>query len=258
MPKLDHRGDIAAATIAFYVPVAAVALALTIRYGLRRDAGWIFLFLFSLVRIASGAVLVAAELVTPPNNGLFTAAYILQSAGLSPLLLSTVGFIGLVGQHAFSENPKMSRSMRFIGLLTIIAMALSIAGGVNQNSSKPSNVNTGKTLRRVGAAIFAGVYILLVIVHIASWSYRFVIMRHRQTLLIGISCALPFLGVRVAYGILSAWSAATPKLARFDSVTGDWVLFLVMALVMEYCVALIYMLTGTTIPLRRDRRRARY
>jgi hypothetical protein len=48
MPKLDTKGDIAAATIAFYVPVAVVALALTIRYGLRRDAGWIFLFTFAL------------------------------------------------------------------------------------------------------------------------------------------------------------------------------------------------------------------
>ena len=49
-----------------------------------------------LVRIASGAVLVAAELVTPKKTSLFAAAYTLQSAGLSTLLLSTIGFIGLV------------------------------------------------------------------------------------------------------------------------------------------------------------------
>ena len=48
MPKLDTRGDIAAATIAFYVPVAAITLAFTIRYGLRRDAGWLFLYIFAL------------------------------------------------------------------------------------------------------------------------------------------------------------------------------------------------------------------
>jgi len=254
MPKLDTRGDIAAATIAFYVPVAAVALALTIRYGFRRDAGWIFLFIFSLVRIAGGAVLVAAELVTPQNNSLFSAAYILQAAGLSPLILSTIGFIGLVGQHAYSENPNMSRSFRLIGLLTIATMAMFIAGGVNIRSSKQSDVTTGRTLRRVGAVMLSVVYVLLVIVHIASWSYRYVIMRHRGILLVGISCALPFLGVRVVYAILSAWSTSSPSLARFDPVTGEWVLFLVMALVMEYCVALIYLLTGTTLPLRRDRR----
>jgi len=257
MPKLDTRGDISAATIAFYVPVAALTLALTIRYGLRRDAGWIFLFVFSLVRIAGGALLVAAELVTPQKTSLYTAAYILQSVGLSTLLLATIGFIGLVGQHAFSESPKMSRTLRLIGALTIAAMAIAIAGGVNQYSSKHSDVTTGRTLRRVASVIFAVAFVLIVIVHIASWSYRYVIMKHRRTLLVGISFALPFLGVRVAYGILSAWSAASPTLARFDAITGKWIFFLVMGLVMEYCVTLIYLLTGTTIPLRRDRHRHR-
>src|ERR1700690_2488103 len=103
-----------------------------------------------LVRIAGGALLVAAELVTPQKTSLYTAAYILQSVGLSPLLLATIGFIGLVyvsstffkegrsdasvisGQHAFSESPKMSRTLRLIGGLTITAMAIAIAGGVNQ------------------------------------------------------------------------------------------------------------------------------
>lgn len=80
-------------------------------------------------------------------------------------------------------------------------------------------------------------------------------MLFSQQLLIGISCALPFLGVRVAYGILSTWSSSSPSLARFGN---DWVLFLTMGLVMEYCVALIFMLTGTSLPLRRDRRYGRY
>lgn len=47
-PKLDVRGDIAAAEIGFYVPVAVFTLILTVRYGLSKDAGWLFLFIFSL------------------------------------------------------------------------------------------------------------------------------------------------------------------------------------------------------------------
>jgi len=53
-------------------------------------------FLTAQVRITGGALLVAAEEVVPPNIGLYTAAYILESAGLSPLLLATIGFLGLV------------------------------------------------------------------------------------------------------------------------------------------------------------------
>lgn len=45
---LDDHGKLAAATIAFYVPYFAIALFLTLRHGFRRDAGWIFLLIFSL------------------------------------------------------------------------------------------------------------------------------------------------------------------------------------------------------------------
>lgn len=48
MPKLDNRGIIAAATIGFYIPPAILTLFLLIRYALRRDAGWLWLFIFSL------------------------------------------------------------------------------------------------------------------------------------------------------------------------------------------------------------------
>ena len=45
---LDERGKIAAAQLAFYAPVAGLTLYLVFRYALRRDAGWLFLALFSL------------------------------------------------------------------------------------------------------------------------------------------------------------------------------------------------------------------
>jgi len=47
MPTLDTRGKIAAAELAFYVPIAALSLVLIFRYAFRRDAGWFFLFIFS-------------------------------------------------------------------------------------------------------------------------------------------------------------------------------------------------------------------
>lgn len=45
---LDQRGDIAAAQIAFYVPVLVVSFILTLRHGFRREAGWVFLLTFSI------------------------------------------------------------------------------------------------------------------------------------------------------------------------------------------------------------------
>jgi hypothetical protein len=53
MSKLDNRGIIAAAMIGFYAPVAILTLVLLVRYTLRRDAGWLFLFIFSLSMVSS-------------------------------------------------------------------------------------------------------------------------------------------------------------------------------------------------------------
>ena len=111
MPPLDVRRKIAAAQIAFYAPIAIFTLFLIHRYAFRRDAGWLFLCLFSLceyhcaqisrlcsirvtARIAGGAVLIAAEL-EPTKLELFITAYIMQPAGLALLMLSTIGFLGL-------------------------------------------------------------------------------------------------------------------------------------------------------------------
>ena len=49
---LDTIGKIAAAEIAFYTPIAVLALLLVVRYAFRRDAGWFFLLIFSLCELA--------------------------------------------------------------------------------------------------------------------------------------------------------------------------------------------------------------
>lgn len=45
---LDPRGIISAVELVFYIPTALLTLFLTLRHGFRRDAGWIYLLIFSL------------------------------------------------------------------------------------------------------------------------------------------------------------------------------------------------------------------
>jgi hypothetical protein len=64
---------------------------------------------YFIVRIAGGAVLIAAELVVPSKIDLYIAAYILQPAGLAFLMLSSIGFLGLayvnlLEHHFFSDH----------------------------------------------------------------------------------------------------------------------------------------------------------
>ncbi|KAF9498136.1 hypothetical protein BDN71DRAFT_1443866 [Pleurotus eryngii] len=257
---LDERGKIAAAEIGFYVPIAAITIVLMGRYALRRDAGWLFLFLHSLVRIANGALLLAGQLVEPTMITLFRAAYALDVAAPAFLSLAIIGFLGLVGQHSFSESNRTIRSFRVIAILALAALAISVAGAVQSNDpSSESAQNIGKILREVGAITYAALWVILFVTHLVCYSYRYHLRPERRPLLRGITLALLFLGTRAAYSILNAWSAddelglrpsSNPTLRRFNTATGNWIPWLVMDIIMEYGLIVICLLASTIIPRR--------
>lgn len=83
---------------------------------------------------------------------------------------------------------------------------------------------------------------------------------HLSQLLFGITVALPFLGVRIAYAVMAAWSSSdldgkhlssNPTLAKMNPVTGDWVLYLVLSVIMEFIVAAMYLFSSTVLSQRR-------
>ncbi|KIM84628.1 hypothetical protein PILCRDRAFT_818206 [Piloderma croceum F 1598] len=259
MPSLNDHGKLGAATIPFYVPILIISFVLVLRHGFTRDSGWIFVFIFSIVRILGGALLIAAQLVRPGNTNLYVAASILEAAGLSPLLLATLGFLRTVGKNSFSEHGRMPNVFRLLGLLGIVALALSIYGGII--ATVPSDQSKSNTFRHIGSILFAVFYGLLAAVHAVCWLHADTLMKHRRTLLIGISLALPFLGVRVVYTVLASFSGSpiatsttttTNSLSKFNLINGDWRIYLVMALVMEYIVVIIYTTVGAMLPLQKD------
>lgn len=48
MPALNDFGKVAAAVAVIYLPILGIAGFLVSRHGFKRDAGWIFLAIFSL------------------------------------------------------------------------------------------------------------------------------------------------------------------------------------------------------------------
>ncbi|KAF8167816.1 hypothetical protein B0H34DRAFT_683146 [Crassisporium funariophilum] len=258
MPTLDIRGKLAAAEIGFYAPIAVLSFILIVRYAFRRDAGWFFLFIFSAARMAGGALVVAGQL-QPAKTDLLLAAYILENAALAPLLLSSLGFIGMAGQHTYSENPRVTISLRLLGFVGLAGLGLSIAGGILGSPMSPNQASIGLILRRAASGVFAGFYVVLFMVHIGTWTYRWHLRSYRRSLLWGISAALPFLGVRIAYAVLSAWSASdlygtrpssNPTLANFNPITGNWIFYLALGLVMEFVVAALYLFSSTILAKR--------
>lgn len=83
---------VAIAELVVYIPVALCAIFVVIRHGFHKQLGWIYLVVFSGIRI-SGSVLEILSTKNPDNINEKEWAIILQSVGLSPLLLATLGLL---------------------------------------------------------------------------------------------------------------------------------------------------------------------
>ncbi|KAH9836535.1 uncharacterized protein C8Q71DRAFT_857768 [Rhodofomes roseus] len=265
---LNPRGDIAVGQIVAYLPVLAVAGFLVARHGISRKSGWIFLVIVSLVRIVGGATEVASQ-QNPSDVTLATVSSTLTSAGVSPLLLATIGFLTTVCENTLSEDALIGTGLRLLSLLYTLALAIIIFGGVKMGNAKSqSELNTGTTLRHVGAVVMAVLFVAMFLLHLVCWSNISRITKARRTLLAGISAALPFLLVRIAYTVLSAFApyprsfSATGQvitttsespLAKFNTSTGSWQIYLLMSVLTEYATVVIYSIAGTRIRMDDDR-----
>lgn len=84
------------------------------------------------------------------------------------------------GHRTFSDNPRIIYNLRILGLLALAALGVTIAGGILGTHVAPNQGNIGFILRRVGSGIYGGIYILLVLVHIGAWTYRWHLKSYRR------------------------------------------------------------------------------
>ncbi|KAG2123609.1 hypothetical protein DEU56DRAFT_829381 [Suillus clintonianus] len=263
---LDTQGILAAVTIAMYVPFLLVSAMLVSKYGIRRGDGWILLLVFCLIRVLGGALLIAAEEVTPVNTSLYIGGYALEASGLSPLLLCTLGLL-----HSIFQTPdgfqRYNRQFRLLEILGMVALILTIIGISNASSS--GSDSSANTMRRAGVILFVALYAILVGVCLFLWTQVHSVMRYRKQLLKAISIALPFLAVRTIYSVLSTFSSSTfvttgatqvntSDLAKFNMFTGEWQIYLVMDMLMEYAIVIVYSVAGLVLHLNQDYKTPEY
>ena len=88
---ITHRGYVSIAELIVYVPALILAFILCARHGFNRASGWIYTIILCLVRVV-GSV---CQLLTYSNHsdGLLQATLIIDSIGISPLLLATLGML---------------------------------------------------------------------------------------------------------------------------------------------------------------------
>lgn len=94
--------SIAIAELAVYTPVTLLAIVVVIRHGFHKQLGWIYVCAFGGIRIA-GAIIQILSTKNPDNTSDAEWAMILQSVGLSPLLLSSLGLLKRMSVKNFEQ-----------------------------------------------------------------------------------------------------------------------------------------------------------
>ena len=89
--KFDGRAGIYVAVLIVYLPALIVATVVCIRHGFDRSSGWIFALILCLACIVGAC----CQLTTYHNQSvsLLGATIILESIGICPLLLATLGLL---------------------------------------------------------------------------------------------------------------------------------------------------------------------
>lgn len=88
---MHSRDIVSLVELIFYIPTAILAIIVCSRHGFNRSTGWIYTLILCIVRIA-GAI---CQFVSHSNHsdGVIEATIIIDSIGLSPLLLATLGML---------------------------------------------------------------------------------------------------------------------------------------------------------------------
>lgn len=100
----------------------------------------------------------------------------------TPFASQIISFVQLAfssGQHTYSENPRITILLRLIGVLGLAGLGLCIAGGV-LGIQATANQNLATILRRAGVCLYAGMYVILFMVHIGTWTYRWHLRSYRR------------------------------------------------------------------------------
>ncbi|KAI0909840.1 hypothetical protein F4823DRAFT_562532 [Ustulina deusta] len=246
--ELTERNDISIAQIVLFVPFLAVALLLCVRHGFGSNAGWLFLVLFSLLRIV-GASLQLAATAQPDNLGLFFGSLTLQGIGLSDFIIVLLALINRALESAERArnvivNPRV---LYWAQVLVLVGVILGAIGGSQAGSHyAETGVYQVSSLTQASISLtIAGFALLVIATALLGLSVSHVEAGEKRVVL-AVALSLPFLLVRVLYQAIGTFN----RHSAFNSVTGDVNVFLGTAVIEEIIIVLIIEGIGLTLQVR--------
>lgn len=240
---LTYHNGISIAEIIIYLPALALAIFLALHHGLGRNSGWLFLITFCLARII-GPCMELATINNPTDISLYTGFSILQSIGLSPLQLATVGFLSRVTDSMNKSHYINTRIFKFVELIILIALILGIVGGINSSDSfYKTGVYHAGPLSKVGTALFVVSWVAIVVITATISCLISHVRQEEKRLLIAIIISLPLLLIRLIYSIMSTFTDNKNFNYRSENIT----VLLCVVIIEEIIIVIVYEAIGLTL-----------
>lgn len=244
MTQLIYHNGVSIAILVLYVPALLIAIHLALRHGHGRSSCWIFLIVFTVVRLLSSAFQLAS-ISRPTDTSLYIGYGILNSIGIFPLELSALGLLNRVLESIARKSNRPAWIspiyLQAAQIFVLVAMILDIMGGIK--ASEGDDVLEAHTFQKAAARMLLIMFGTIVTVtgqtgfSIASAEFG------EERLLSAVAASLPFFTVRLMYAAIGTFGHDE----RFNSITGSVTICLWMALLMELAIVVIFEGVGLTL-----------
>ncbi|KAI0127428.1 hypothetical protein BJ170DRAFT_595302 [Xylariales sp. AK1849] len=243
---LTEENGISVAEICFYIPSLFIAIWLCISHGFGRNAGWLYLIFFSLVRII-GSALSLATISDPKNVSLYIGAAVLANIGLSSLILVELGLLGraLASIRKATSTILNESQMRLIQLVLLVGPGILGAIGGSQAGTDDSKTGkyTSQTLSKVSMGLMIAGYVLTVLAALKVARQISYAEPGEKRIMLAVALSLPFVLVRLTYSAESIYG----NNSNFNQRTGNINIRLGMSVIMEMFAVAIVESVGFTL-----------
>lgn len=233
------RDTIALVELIFYIPFFFLSAFVCYRHGFSRSSGWIYTFILCIVRIIGGVLQFVSH--NDHSAGLLQTIMILDSVGLSPLLLATLGLLSrFVDFVNANSTPRFTvRHFRVLQLVLFVGLVLAISGGTSTSVDANGTYHV-PTTSKIGVILYIVGFVGITVVFLLSVPQTSAIPNKERRVPLAVALALPFILVRLIYSVLSVFLHNH----LFSIATGSSTVRLGMAVIEEFVVVALYVILG--------------
>lgn len=229
----------------YFVPALPLAIYVTYKHGIRREAGWLTLIILALVRIIGASTGIAA--VQTGSINLYICYYVTSNIGSTLLVASLTGLVNRV----YSGTGKIflpPRITRFLNLISLAAIILSSIGGSDVTSSNTGTQHTGHSLTKVAVILILVQYLAtMAIAGFTAMHSRYINTGDRRLFHFALAAA-PFVLVRVIYSICSAFDYKSSNFSLLSNTVAAVAIRACMDVAMEILAMTFFLAGGITAP----------